>query len=55
MRDTSYKNTNSTPVNYKRQASNMVKKSYQSVRHLVVEFWKFSNYYAEYKARMRGQ
>jgi hypothetical protein len=55
MRDTSYQHTNSATFSYRKQASNMVKKSYQSVRHLVVEFWRFSNYYAEYKARMRGQ
>ena len=55
MRDTSYRHTNFTPISHRRQTSNPFKKGYQSVRHLVVEFWKFSNYYAEYKARMRGQ
>ena len=55
MKDTSYQHNNSTTVSYKQQAYNLAQKSYQSVKHLVVEFWKFSNYYAEYKARMRGQ
>ena len=55
MRDTSYQHNNSVPVSYRLQAYNIAKKSYQSVKHLVVEFWKFSNYYAEYKARMREQ
>jgi hypothetical protein len=55
MRNTSYRDTDSKTVSYRQQASNLVKKRYQSVRHLAVEFWKFSNYYAEYKARMRGQ
>jgi len=55
MRDASYQHTNSMQVNRRQQAYNLAKKSYQSVRHLIVEFWKFSNYYAEYKARMRGQ
>jgi hypothetical protein len=55
MRDTSYQHNNSASVSHRQQISNPLKKGYQSVKHLVVEFWKFSNYYAEYKARMRGQ
>ncbi|NHC34000.1 hypothetical protein [Scytonema millei] len=55
MRETSYQNTDRAPVSHRQQAYNFAKKSYRSVRHLIVEFWKFSNYYAEYKARMRGQ
>lgn len=55
MRDTSYQHDNRTTVSYRQQAYNIAKKSYRSVQHLIVEFWKFSNYYAEYKARMRGQ
>jgi len=55
MKNTSYQHTDRAPVNYRQQAYNIAKKSYRSVRHLIIEFWKFSNYYAEYKARMRGQ
>lgn len=55
MKNTSYRYTERASVGYKQQAYNIAKKSYYSVRHLIVEFWKFSNYYAEYKARMRGQ
>lgn len=55
MRDTSYQHGDRVPVSHRQQAYNIAKKSYHSVQHLIVEFWKFSNYYAEYKARMRGQ
>lgn len=55
MKDTSYQHSDRAPVSYRQQAYNIAKKGYQSARHLVIEFWNFSNYYAEYKARMRGQ
>ncbi|MDV2991145.1 MAG: hypothetical protein N4J56_000799 [Chroococcidiopsis sp. SAG 2025] len=55
MRDTSCQHTDRAPASYRQQAYNIAKKSYHSVRHLIIEFWRFSNYYAEYKARMRGQ
>lgn len=55
MKDTSCQHIDCAPVSYRQQAYNIAKKSYRSVRDLAIEFWKFSNYYAEYKARMRRQ
>lgn len=55
MRDTSCNNVDSVQVKYGQQAYNLAKQSSHFILRLIVDFWKFSCYYAEYKGRMRGQ